>query len=93
MSSYLRGGFNWHLDFFWEWLPPSERALRIRRPKEPFKTPAIAGGLFAVDRKWFEEVGTYDEGMNVSKGACRYDVCIGRGRGGHGTADVVREVT
>ena len=38
----------------------------MRRPKEPFKTPAIAGGLFAIDREWFKEIGTYDEGMNVS---------------------------
>ena len=66
VSSYLRGGFNWQLDFFWEWLPPADRARRMRRPKEPFKTPAIAGGLFAIDREWFKEIGTYDEGMNVS---------------------------
>ena len=66
VSSYLRGGFNWQLDFFWEWLPPSDRARRMRHPREPFKTPAIAGGLFAIDREWFGEIGTYDGGMNVS---------------------------
>ena len=25
----------------------------------------MAGGLFAADRKWFFEVGAYDEGMDV----------------------------
>ena len=60
------GGFNWNLDFFWEWLPAKDRARRLRDPTYSFKTPAIAGGLFAIGRKWFLELGAYDEGMEVS---------------------------
>ena len=26
VSTYLRGGFDWRLDFFWEWLPAADRA-------------------------------------------------------------------
>ena len=65
MSTYLRGGFNWHLNFFWEWLPPKDRALRLRDPTSTFTTPAIAGGLFAIDRNWFLELGTYDMGNKL----------------------------
>ena len=64
MSTYLRGGFDWHLSFFWEWLPPKDRARRLRDPTAEFKTPAIAGGLFAINRDWFLELGTYDTGMD-----------------------------
>ena len=61
----MSGGFDWNLDFFWEWLPAGDRARRIRLPASSFKTPAIAGGLFAINREWFLELGTYDEGMEV----------------------------
>ena len=30
VSSYLRGGFDWRLDFFWEWITASDRARRTR---------------------------------------------------------------
>jgi polypeptide N-acetylgalactosaminyltransferase len=31
VSSYLRGGFDWRLDFFWEWITASDRAKRKRQ--------------------------------------------------------------
>ena len=31
----------------------------------PVATPAIAGGLFAVQQDWLQELGWYDEGMKV----------------------------
>ena len=30
-----------------------------------FRSPTMAGGLFAADRKYFWEIGGYDPGMDV----------------------------
>lgn len=29
------------------------------------RTPTMAGGLFSIDRTYFEEIGTYDSGMDI----------------------------
>lgn len=31
----------------------------------PILSPTMAGGLFAIDRKYFQEIGEYDVGMDV----------------------------
>ena len=42
-----------------------DRAKRRRDPTVPVQTPAIAGGLFAINRAWLLELGVYDEEMEV----------------------------
>lgn len=64
-SSDLRGGFDWNLVFKWEYLSSEERTRRSKDPVSPIKTPMIAGGLFVMDKSYFEELGKYDTMMDV----------------------------
>ncbi|XP_014231804.1 polypeptide N-acetylgalactosaminyltransferase 1-like [Trichogramma pretiosum] len=59
------GAFNWDLHF--RWLMLNGLLLQERRESavEPFKTPAMAGGLFAMERDYFYELGAYDEQMRI----------------------------
>ncbi|XP_036398008.1 polypeptide N-acetylgalactosaminyltransferase 14-like [Megalops cyprinoides] len=63
-SSNLRGGFDWSLHFKWEQLTAEQRARR-NDPTEPIKTPIIAGGLFVIDRSWFNRLGKYDTSLDI----------------------------
>ncbi|KAH3698699.1 hypothetical protein DPMN_086245, partial [Dreissena polymorpha] len=62
-GGYQPGGFTWSLHFTWESIP--ERDIRDRQYTDPLRSPTMAGGLFAADRKYFFEIGAYDEGMDV----------------------------
>uniref|UniRef100_A0A9J2PZX2 Polypeptide N-acetylgalactosaminyltransferase n=1 Tax=Ascaris lumbricoides TaxID=6252 RepID=A0A9J2PZX2_ASCLU len=59
------GGFNWHLNFRWYPVPKREMERRNHDRSAPIQTPTIAGGLFAIDRQFFYDIGSYDEGMQV----------------------------
>ena len=58
-SPLVRGGFNWGLNFKWDSIPRSELQTEQDFAK-PFKSPTMAGGLFAIDRKYFHEIGEYE---------------------------------
>ncbi|XP_041102780.1 polypeptide N-acetylgalactosaminyltransferase 11-like [Polyodon spathula] len=63
-SPIVRGGFNWGLHFKWDPVPLSE----LHGPEGatvPIRSPTMAGGLFAMDRKYFNELGQYDSGMDI----------------------------
>ncbi|KAJ8917489.1 hypothetical protein NQ315_005538 [Exocentrus adspersus] len=63
-SPLVRGGFNWGLHFKWENLPKGT----LKRKEDfvkPIKSPTMAGGLFAIDRGYFIDMGEYDAGMNI----------------------------
>uniref|UniRef100_A0A182PTI8 Polypeptide N-acetylgalactosaminyltransferase n=1 Tax=Anopheles epiroticus TaxID=199890 RepID=A0A182PTI8_9DIPT len=64
-SADLRGGFDWNLVFKWEYLSNAERKARQRDPTSPIRTPMIAGGLFVIDKAYFERLGTYDTQMDI----------------------------
>lgn len=59
------GAFNWNLQFRWYTLGESEIKLRKRNITQPFHSPVMAGGLFAIDKRFFFEMGSYDEDMLI----------------------------
>ncbi|XP_062896654.1 polypeptide N-acetylgalactosaminyltransferase 14 [Mobula hypostoma] len=63
-SSDLRGGFDWNLSFKWEQLSPEVKAQRVD-PIAPIRTPIIAGGLFVINKAWFNHLGKYDTVMDI----------------------------
>ncbi|XP_022240384.1 putative polypeptide N-acetylgalactosaminyltransferase 9 [Limulus polyphemus] len=58
------GGFDWNLQFNWHGIPEREKKRR-KHPWDPVWSPTMAGGLFAIDRKFFEKLGTYDSGFDI----------------------------
>ncbi|XP_049873274.1 putative polypeptide N-acetylgalactosaminyltransferase 9 isoform X2 [Pectinophora gossypiella] len=63
-SSVNVGGFDWNLQFNWHPVPAKERA-RHMHTAEPVYSPTMAGGLFAIDKEFFERLGTYDSGFDI----------------------------
>jgi len=64
-SDMTWGGFNWKLNFRWYRVPQREMDRRGGDRSEPLHTPAMAGGLFSIDKEYFYEIGSYDEGMDI----------------------------
>jgi polypeptide N-acetylgalactosaminyltransferase len=58
------GGFRWDLTFSWH-SPPKEQLHQRTHKTDPIRSPTMAGGLFAINRKYFEFLGSYDSGMEI----------------------------
>ncbi|KAG8579589.1 hypothetical protein GDO81_010957 [Engystomops pustulosus] len=58
----MRGAFDWEMFYKRIPIPPE---IQNSDPSEPFESPVMAGGLFAVDKKWFWELGGYDPGLEI----------------------------
>ncbi|KAK7110402.1 polypeptide N-acetylgalactosaminyltransferase 1-like isoform X2 [Littorina saxatilis] len=64
-SDMTWGGFNWKLNFRWYPVPQRELDRRGGDRSIPTRSPTMAGGLFSIDRDYFYEIGSYDEGMDI----------------------------
>uniref|UniRef100_A0A8C0CCV6 Polypeptide N-acetylgalactosaminyltransferase n=1 Tax=Balaenoptera musculus TaxID=9771 RepID=A0A8C0CCV6_BALMU len=65
-SADLRGGFDWSLHFKWEQIPLEQKIARTDPPTHVLpssspapRTPVIAGGIFVIDKSWFNHLGKY----------------------------------
>ncbi|PAA55336.1 hypothetical protein BOX15_Mlig008699g1 [Macrostomum lignano] len=59
------GGFRWNtMSFSWQSMPQRIRQ-NLSSLAQPVPTPTMAGGLFSIDRSYFDELGRYDEGMEI----------------------------
>lgn len=58
------GGFNWDMVFTWHRVPENEMKKR-NSDHDLVRSPTMAGGLFSISKQYFEEIGTYDAGMEI----------------------------
>jgi len=63
-GSHSRGLFEWGM-FYKEGTLPYKEEKKRSHHSEPYNSPTHAGGLFAMDREWFKELGWYDPGLWV----------------------------
>lgn len=57
-SPLVRGGFDWGLTF--KWKNPPKSYMDAGRLTEPLPSPTMAGGLFAIHKQTFIDLGKYD---------------------------------
>ncbi|XP_061533267.1 polypeptide N-acetylgalactosaminyltransferase 18-like isoform X4 [Phycodurus eques] len=80
-------GFDWEL--WCRYLNPPKSWWTLRNHTAPIRSPALIG-CFVVDRKFFEEIGLLDEGMEIYggenvelgirlKNSLRNDLCLDQG--------------
>ncbi|XP_049293424.1 putative polypeptide N-acetylgalactosaminyltransferase 9 isoform X2 [Anopheles funestus] len=62
-SPIFVGAYDWDLNFGW-W-GRSSMKKKYKNMMVPFDTPAMAGGLFTINRKYFERLGWYDDGFDI----------------------------
>uniref|UniRef100_A0A7M5UMX7 Galactosyltransferase C-terminal domain-containing protein n=2 Tax=Clytia hemisphaerica TaxID=252671 RepID=A0A7M5UMX7_9CNID len=53
------------MHFIWEPLFEKEMKEQKADPTHPISTPVIAGGLFAVQKQWFNQLGQYDSLLEI----------------------------
>ncbi|CAF3237728.1 unnamed protein product [Rotaria socialis] len=71
-STNYRGIWEWGF-LYKETQIPDQEAKKRKYPSEPYWSPTHAGGLLAIDRQWFFELGAYDPGIKVW-GAEQYEL-------------------
>lgn len=63
-DGHARGAWDW--DLLWKRIPLTHREKNRRKHStEPYRSPAMAGGLFAINREYFFHIGLYDEELEI----------------------------
>ncbi|XP_056890678.1 N-acetylgalactosaminyltransferase 7 isoform X1 [Takifugu flavidus] len=63
-NGFARGAWDWSM--LWKRVPLGDREKQLRKTEtEPYRSPAMAGGLFAIERDFFFELGLYDPGLQI----------------------------
>lgn len=57
--------FIFFVSYRWYLLNAIELKKRSADVSKPFPSPAMAGGLFSINREYFYEIGSYDEKMLI----------------------------
>lgn len=59
------GGLSWSMDYIWKYLPPSDADRASRFPANPIQSPTALGCAMAIDRRFFFDLGAFDDGMFI----------------------------
>ncbi|XP_071507469.1 polypeptide N-acetylgalactosaminyltransferase 1-like [Diadema antillarum] len=59
------GSFSWSLSFRWTPIQRVDREAAEADPTLPIRSPTMAGGLFAIDKSFFMDLGMYDPGFQI----------------------------
>lgn len=62
--NHYRGIFEWGF-LYKESSVPEKELNRRKHQSEPYRSPTHAGGLFAMNKKYFFELGGYDPGLQI----------------------------
>ncbi|XP_049426479.1 N-acetylgalactosaminyltransferase 7 isoform X1 [Epinephelus fuscoguttatus] len=63
-DGFARGAWDWSM--LWKRVPLGDKEKQSRKTRtEPYRSPAMAGGLFAIERDFFFELGLYDPGLQI----------------------------
>ncbi|XP_061888992.1 N-acetylgalactosaminyltransferase 7 isoform X1 [Entelurus aequoreus] len=63
-DGFARGAWDWSM--LWKRVPLNNKEKSQRKTRtEPYRSPAMAGGLFAIERDFFFELGLYDPGLQI----------------------------
>ncbi|XP_020513681.2 N-acetylgalactosaminyltransferase 7-like [Labrus bergylta] len=63
-DNFARGAWDWSMT--WRRIPLTDKEKERRKTRtEPYRSPAMAGGLFAIERDFFFELGLYDPGLQI----------------------------
>ncbi|KAM7418313.1 hypothetical protein PAMA_015772 [Pampus argenteus] len=63
-DGFARGAWDWSM--LWKRVPLGDKEKSLRKTHtEPYRSPAMAGGLFAIERDFFFELGLYDPGLQI----------------------------
>jgi len=63
-NGHARGAWDWSM--LWKRIPVDQREARKHKQiTEPYGSPAMAGGLFAIDKNYFRDIGYYDPGLEI----------------------------
>ena len=58
------GGFSWNLEFKWHLVPQADKQKQ-NNSAEPVRSPTMAGGLFTIDKSYFQYLGMYDPEFDI----------------------------
>lgn len=63
-NGHARGAWDWSM--LWKRMPLNEEERKKHKyVTEPYGSPAMAGGLFAIDKHYFKDIGFYDPGLEI----------------------------